>query len=840
MTSANMSVAETGRVRLAAGRRLVGSSGMMRELQTGRTIEHSSPLGGDVVVLPDGKGALVGYDGQFVARLTMPDGTFEAHITRLRSDVHTISVDQQGHFCAVSGDDLVIKVVDLGDTSSLKVLKGHTTPIKNSSISPCGRFVISIGCDGTVRGWNLDHHRESALLKDMVPKTTLEDKLELQVSWDPSGSYVIFPGTDCLYTLSAGSWEKKKISIQQENISCVALSPSGSHLATSGIDGRICMWEWPSCMLVGETLLQQPCCSMRWDAEELHLADYSGTVTFWSNWNSMNTSSNKTAAVSSTESNNVVDQEDSDVSSEGRDSMDQGSKDASESVNDNSMDHEKELQSDSAPTATKKRKLTKTADGFYSEDDMEHNIDTYDLFEEEKEAHVGMAELQDTFQPTSTPQTGTERLMLWNLFGSIESHVEANQSVLSIKFSDVSFHRPIRLTDHFGFSMAAMGPRGAVFASPAPEEPDQPPSTLMFRPFNSWASNSDWRITFEKAAASCLAMGDKWIAVGTQDRVVRCITLGGREMHSFSVSGPLVSIVGDGSLLCVVYHAGIPIGKDQNLNYLLFDVQQRKQVSVGALGLSPGAALEWIGFAEFGVLCSFDSKGLLRGCFAGRGYMWVPIMDASKHSRGKEQVFWVTGVTNDSAMGVLCKRAQGFPSVSPRPLMHAFPLEAESLQKQTRVSEFESKYALAELFCDEEEGRTGSRERDLVPRRAHMDKLAIKLIQLALEEDNQFRALDLCMSLHFAKSVSIALRLAQHMKKSILAQKMELVLHTKFEAPREGPADPPAAAAPAMTQEGESEVTPTKSTATRPSLVSPSTPKPGSFAARLLEKRGRV
>lgn len=48
------------------------------------------------------------------------------------------------------------------------------------------------------------------------------------------------------------------------------------------------------------------------------------------------------------------------------------------------------------------------------------------------------------------------------------------------------------MTDYFGFTMAAMGEGGCVFASPRKGEKN--PSMILYRPFSSWASNSEVRI----------------------------------------------------------------------------------------------------------------------------------------------------------------------------------------------------------------------------------------------------------------------------------------------------------------------------------------------------------
>jgi chromosome transmission fidelity protein 4 len=47
------------------------------------------------------------------------------------------------------------------------------------------------------------------------------------------------------------------------------------------------------------------------------------------------------------------------------------------------------------------------------------------------------------------------------------------------------------MTDHFGFTMAALNGHGSVFANPCKGEKNM--STLMYCPFSTWANNSEVR-----------------------------------------------------------------------------------------------------------------------------------------------------------------------------------------------------------------------------------------------------------------------------------------------------------------------------------------------------------
>lgn len=47
------------------------------------------------------------------------------------------------------------------------------------------------------------------------------------------------------------------------------------------------------------------------------------------------------------------------------------------------------------------------------------------------------------------------------------------------------------MNDHFGFTMASLNEKGSVFANSCKGEKNM--STLMYRPFSSWANNSEVR-----------------------------------------------------------------------------------------------------------------------------------------------------------------------------------------------------------------------------------------------------------------------------------------------------------------------------------------------------------
>lgn len=69
--------------------------------------------------------------------------------------------------------------------------------------------------------------------------------------------------------------------------------------------------------------------------------------------------------------------------------------------------------------------------------------------------------------------------------------------ILFLIWLQIDFHdtgrgpRVPSMTDHFGFTMASLNESGSVFANPCKGEKNL--STLMYRPFCTWANNSEVR-----------------------------------------------------------------------------------------------------------------------------------------------------------------------------------------------------------------------------------------------------------------------------------------------------------------------------------------------------------
>lgn len=98
----------------------------------------------------------------------------------------------------------------------------------------------------------------------------------------------------------------------------------------------------------------------------------------------------------------------------------------------------------------------------------------------------------------------------------------------------------------------------------------------------------------------------------------------------------------------------------QDLNYTIFDLDTYEVVQHGAVPLTKGATLSWIGFSEEQVPYMYDSTGYLSALDRARRPMqgrWVPMLDTNTLARreGKQESYWPVGVHDASLMCVILK-----------------------------------------------------------------------------------------------------------------------------------------------------------------------------------------
>jgi chromosome transmission fidelity protein 4 len=112
------------------------------------------------------------------------------------------------------------------------------------------------------------------------------------------------------------------------------------------------------------------------------------------------------------------------------------------------------------------------------------------------------------------------------------------------------------------------------------------PSVVVWRPHVSatWAGNSEWTVRLPIGEeAEVVAIGGNWGAVATSMQWIRIFSYSGMQRYIFSLPGPVVTMVGSGAVLAIVYHAGAPHFGSQNLAVMLMDIDSRRRLHEGPL-----------------------------------------------------------------------------------------------------------------------------------------------------------------------------------------------------------------------------------------------------------------
>lgn len=248
------------------------------------------------------------------------------------------------------------------------------------------------------------------------------------------------------------------------------------------------------------------------------------------------------------------------------------------------------------------------------------------------------------------------RYLTWNHIGSIVSRQDTiisggtSSNRIEIRFSDaMSANRQEVITDHYGYSMAALSQDGAIFAAAPDDAADDdeddhangmtsalnkflanknlPGSVVYYHAFpnsmkltgNPGATYNDtFQFTLShKEAVTAVACGSGWVAFSTNKNYLRVLTTTGIQLSIIRLKGDVVSMVGEGSKLAIAYHRGVPMHDTPNLAVDIYSISNYDSAaatsttaangaSVGissmiyqqdvVLPLTKGSTLSWMGF----------------------------------------------------------------------------------------------------------------------------------------------------------------------------------------------------------------------------------------------------
>ncbi|ONI08991.1 hypothetical protein PRUPE_5G211000 [Prunus persica] len=740
-----------------------------------------------------------GSEDHSVKLYKFPGGEFQTNITRFTLPIRALAFNKSGTLLAAAGDDEGIKLINTIDGSISRVLKGHKGSVTGLAFDPHSEYLASIDSTGTVIYWELQSGTTLHTLKGIAPNSGFDRSIMNVLSWSPDGNKLAVPGLRNDVVVYDRDTAEKLFSLRGDHtqpICFLAWSPNGKYIATSGLDMQVLIWDVNQKQDIDRHKFDERICCLAWKpiGNALAVIDCTGK---YGVWESVTPSSMKspTEDVPNQKLNNsngllLFDEE------EGEELSTSGSL----------SDLGEDSHGESEPPSRKRLHKHSAYDNDLEEDGFD-DLSLLPKVESHKKARRKHGEsadngkegvsskltsvrpkMQVAFQPGATPlQPGKRRFLCYNMLGAITTIEHDGFSHIEIDFHDTSRGpRVPSMNDHFGFTMASLNENGSVFANPSKGEKNM--STLMYRPFRSWANNSEWSMRLEGEEVKVVALGTAWVAAITSLNFLRIFTDGGLQRHVLSLDGPVVTASGFMDELAIVTHASECLPSDeQMLEYRVLNITNGSQPLRGRLPLTPGSHLTWFGFSEEGQLSSYDSKGVLRVFTSQYGGSWLPLFSASKEK--SDENYWVVGLNASKLFCIVCKRPDLYPQVIPKPVLtplnFSFPLASSDLGADALENEFMlNNMHLVQVQKQIEVAGAGldttSLDDEAFNTEAAQDRCILKLIASCCNGDKLVRATELVKLLSLEKSVRGAIKLVTVLKLPNLAERFNNILEERL------------------------------------------------------------
>lgn len=604
----------------------------------------------------DSNKLMVSNDKNMVQYHSFPQGDRTGVAFRFSSIVTAVKANKT--YLAAASEDGSMKFVKRSSVDEVFELKGHTGPIFSIDMSLQNSMLVSASGDGTVRVWDMKSQNCVKTFDGLTKSTSLDStKIFSSASFHPKGTLLAYPAGKFIIIVDTTTWEEKfKLENDEvENEYCVcSISPCGIYVAAGSSKGEVTLWH-----LTSKSRLKGPyqgedvyaICSIAWNPAnngELAFCDLDGQLS------TVVIKDGKESELISDEAEDVgMDYENVDDLYDGIEFQD----DAEDEDNENCVSLER----------LKNETLKITADDDDADDDN-IPLDTKSVMSEPMP--IKKFQLQQAFQPGSTPASLEHRYMVWNHVGQVLCHSGGENSIIT-EFHDVTIHPSLHILNNLNHEMAALSKTCLALAT------KESPSRLVCITFSSGAGSKEWTSPMSDCEEiQAIAVGESFVAVATDLNYVRFFTTMGTQREVIAVPGQVVAMSGYDNKLLIAYHTSNTCNK---FNLLVVTIVGMKMISKTLeVPIQAESKLQWLGFSDTGSPIVYDSTGKLY-CYIIKRGLWLPICDMSEHTFSASDKYFIVSVTESQQKirAVNC-RGTTYPLTNPRPFItevnYAMPL----------------------------------------------------------------------------------------------------------------------------------------------------------------------
>ncbi|KAJ1974297.1 DNA polymerase alpha accessory factor Mcl1 [Dimargaris xerosporica] len=837
--------------------------------QESRTLESQTD---SITCLAVATGYLaVGSEDNTVVLYQVPSLEYQGIAMRGTLPIRDVQFSYDGKYVGVASDEQHVRLVQVDNIAQTIVLKGHAHSVRSLTFHPSRSLVATVDSEGTVRVWDYSNiingeGQCTHTLSKYAARSDPDSPFAVKVQWHPSGQYLAVPRPDhsiaVLGTTTELPW-RPAMTLSQHHKGIVthcAWSANGVYLASVDTLGGFALWHLPKQSAIFYDTHKTPITQVAWcpQGNILALMDNLGMLTVWDQVIPEESGLVLPATTDPTAFPGQAPPETRHTAAQDHHDATLNPEPLSANIPFAALaDSEAGMDDDDVPRAAF-QDTGSDLDDFI--------VDDYpDAHERRQPSRSGShqryttaampigarhrplrhAILHPSFQPGATPLLGQRRFLSFNMVGSITSIDHDTHCTINVDFHDKSMHRDFHFTDHYKYNLASLGERGILFGTTAKDgdaadhNVGDEPSMVSYRPFESWAANSDWLYKLpagEQLVA--LSLSNTHAAVATSQGYLRIFSSSGLPVAVLTIDPQVVCVASGGPYFLVVYRSNAssnnpnPALLTTTLGYLVYDAERQIQLQQGVMPLPASVGLQWAGFSDTQLPALYDTRGILHVLdkyrIPAQGH-WVPVWDGTVLVPSKDEELltndphaleesdewlWVIGLSHTQVHGILCAPSDASPKSrkkqhrsSPhyrfslarmppcpqavRPLISQVGLRMPLLHRDQAATTLEEKLLRTHLFAtNKQTDSTIIRPRSQAALNAtdpavlksylQEDKLALQLIQNACKADRLQRALDLTAMLYLPKSVEAAVKIAIFHRYPALAERMTLIKEATF------------------------------------------------------------